>query len=114
MPKSAHKPVVERIRKIALSLPETVEVEQFGSPFFKFRKKPFAVFAEEGSAQLSVKVEKASQPIFLEDPRFFKTAYVGKHGWVTLRIAAKPDWEEIEELIRGSYAFVKNTKKKQS
>lgn len=114
MPKSVTNRVLERIRKIALSLPETVEVEQFGLPFFKFRKKPFAVYGKEDTGQLSIKVEKASQPIFLEDPRFFKTPYIGNHGWVTLRLAPKPDWEEIEELIRGSYAFVKNTKKKQN
>lgn len=112
-PKSAKNPVLDRIRRLALAMPEAEEVIQFGQPFFKVRKKPFAVYSDEAGHQLSIKVEKASQPIFLEDPRFHKTPYIGNHGWVTLQLDPTPDWEEVEGLITGSYDFVRNAKKKQ-
>jgi predicted DNA-binding protein (MmcQ/YjbR family) len=95
-----------RIRKIGLSLPHTEERIQFGHPFFKVNGKPFAIFSDDTGLQLSFKVEKESQPIFLQDPRFTRTPYIGQHGWVSLTLPDHPDWEEIEELIRGSYEFV--------
>ena len=56
-----------RIRNFCLQFPDSKEVIQFGHPFFKWRDKPFAV---SGENDISIKVEKESQPLFLEDPRF--------------------------------------------
>ena len=42
---------------------------------------------------------KPDQPLFLKDPRFFRTPYVGQHGWVSLRINAAPlHWPEVRGL----------------
>jgi len=104
--------LVHRIRAFCLSFPDSSEVIQFGHPFYKWRKKPFAVYSDDHGDQLSIKVEKQSQPIFLADPRFTKTPYIGNHGWVTLTLQATIDWEEVEELIRGSYRFVASPPRK--
>jgi len=104
--------LLERIRQISLSFPDTSEVIQFGHPFFKWLNKPFAIYSGDDGDRLSIKVEKESQPVFLADPRFSKTPYLGHHGWVSLALSNKPDWEEIEELIRGSYEFVSTPKQK--
>ena len=57
-----------------------------------------------------MKVEKELQGIFLDDPRFFRTPYIGKHGWVTLKVYAAPlNWTEIKALVRGSYRLVAAT-----
>ncbi|WP_051670015.1 MmcQ/YjbR family DNA-binding protein [Bryobacter aggregatus] len=101
-----------RIRSYCLSFPEAIEVEQFGHPFFKWRGKPFTILSGTQSEQLSIKVEKELQPIFLEDPRFTKTAYVGQHGWVTLQLTGHLDWEEVESLIEGSFRLVSSKKQK--
>jgi hypothetical protein len=38
------------------------------------------------------------------DPEtFFRPPYVGHKGWVGMRLDAKPDWKEVETLIRRSY-----------
>ena len=100
-----------RIRRFCLSFPEAAVVIQFGHPFFKWRTKPFAILSGETEDQLSIKVEKEVQPIFLADPRFTKTRYVGQHGWITMHLNSKLDWEEIEGLIGCSYQLV--TSKKQ-
>jgi predicted DNA-binding protein (MmcQ/YjbR family) len=47
------------------------------------------------------------QGLFLDDSRFFRTPYVGKHGWVTLKVyAARLNWTEVRDLVRGSYRLV--------
>ena len=110
MSKSTH--FQQRIRDFCLALPEAMVVIQFGHPFYKWRAKPFAIYSDEVGEKLSIKLEKQVQPIFLEDPRFKKTQYVGRHGWVTLTLDTKVEMEEVEELIRGSYEFVSGKSKK--
>jgi predicted DNA-binding protein (MmcQ/YjbR family) len=46
------------------------------------------------------------QPVFLEDDRFYRTPYVGQHGWVSLRANTKLNWVEIRGLVEGSYQLV--------
>ena len=101
-----------RIRDFCLALPEATVVVQFGHPFYKWKDKPFAIYSDEDGEKLSIKLEKQVQPIFLEDPRFEKTQYVGRHGWVTLTLDTKVEMEEVAELIRGSYEFVSGKQQK--
>jgi len=97
-----------RLRKICSQFPDATETVSFGHPTFQVRGKTFAVFEQyKGELGLALKVEKELQQIFLKDPRFYMTPYIGKHGWVTLRMDAKPlDWKEVGEMIRGSYRLV--------
>ncbi len=98
---------IHRLRKICLALPDAVETENFGHPFFRIRKKPFCMYHGMPDARaIAVKVAKTEQEIFLKDPRFYKTPHVGQHGWVSLRTTGKLDWEEIEELVRASHHLV--------
>jgi hypothetical protein len=99
---------LERFRKIALALPEVVETESFGHPWFRAggpKGKVIAVFGPEaGHWSVCFKVGKANMALFLADPRFVKTPYVGNHGWVSLLLDPKqPNWEEVAELLRTSY-----------
>lgn len=102
------KRYLEKFRKIALALPEMVETESFGHPWFRAggaNGKAVSIFGfEDGHWTLTFKASKTDQGIFLEDPRFFKTPYVGQHGWVSLKLDnAKPNWEEVAELLKMSY-----------
>jgi predicted DNA-binding protein (MmcQ/YjbR family) len=39
--------------------------------------------------------------------RFYLPAYLASRGWVALRIdVGKVDWEEVKELLFGSYALI--------
>src|SRR5277367_3953439 len=100
--------ILKRLRTICLRLPTATEGITFGHPTFRVEKKIFAVFEEyKGELGICVKVGKLLQGVFLDDPRFFRTPYIGKHGWVTLRVYAAPlNWSEIRELVKGSYQLV--------
>jgi predicted DNA-binding protein (MmcQ/YjbR family) len=100
--------MLARLREVCLTIPSTTETMTFGHPTFQVNGKTFCVFEEyKGELGICVKVEMELQGVFLEDPRFFRTPYIGKHGWVTLKIyAARLNWTEIRALVRGSYRLV--------
>ncbi len=106
--------ILQRLRKICQRLPGSSETVTFGHPTFQVKGKTFAVLeVYKGELGIAVKVEKELQGIFLNDPRFFRTPYVGKHGWVTLRVyAARLNWEEVAEMLKGSYLLVEPGKRK--
>jgi predicted DNA-binding protein (MmcQ/YjbR family) len=108
--------ILKKLRSVCLKLRDAEETVSFGHPTFRVRGgKIFAVLEEyKGELGICVNVGKLLQGIFLDDPRFFRTPYIGKHGWVTLRVyAARLNWAEIRELVKGSYrlAAPKSVKK---
>ena len=100
--------ILERLRKICLPMADVDETTTFCHPTFRVKGKIFLVLEEyKGKLGICVKVEKELQGIFLDDSRFFLTPYIGKHGWVTLKVyAARLNWTEVRELVRGSYRLV--------
>lgn len=106
--KSPDSSVLEKLKTVCLSLPETTETITFGHPTFQVKMKTFCVLETyNGELSICVKVGKDMQPVFLKDSRFYRTPYVGQHGWVSLRVrAAKLDWKEIRELVEGSYRLI--------
>lgn len=110
--------ILQRLRKVCLVLEGAEETGTFGHPTFRVNGKTFCVF-EEYKCELGicVQVEQELQGLFLEDPRYFRTPYIGKHGWVTLRVfAARLNWSEVKQLVKGSYLLVcpKAARKRQS
>jgi len=112
----SERAILGKLRKICLALPETKETNTWGHPNFRVGEKIFAVFEEyKGELGICVKVGKLIQGVFLDDPRFFRTPYVGKYGWVTLRVHSAPlNWTEIRELVKGSYLLIAPGEEKKS
>ena len=99
--------IANRLRKICLALDETDETETFGHPTFRVAGKAFCVFEEyKGKPAIAVKVGLPLQGAFLIDERFYRTPYVGQHGWVSLKTDGRLDWREVEELVKGSYRLM--------
>ena len=103
--------ILERLRKICIGLPGVAEGTTFGHPTFRVNGRMFCVLEEyKGELGICVKVEKELQGIFLNDSRFSRTPYIGKHGWVTLKAyAARLNWTEVKDLVRGSHRLVATT-----
>jgi predicted DNA-binding protein (MmcQ/YjbR family) len=100
--------ITNRLRKICLALPEAVEKEAWGDPTFRVKGKIFAM-EKRGDGRVSVwfKAPPGSQQVLIgADPdTFFRPPYVGHKGWVGMRLDQKPNWKEVEALIKGSYAL---------
>jgi len=104
--------ILERVRGICLSLDDTAERVSWGHPTFTVGGRTFAVFEEyKDEWCMCFRVEKAHQPLFLKDPRFFITPYIGKQGWLSLRVHASPlTWKEVRELLVESHRLVASAK----
>ena len=97
---------LDRMRAIALALPEATEEVTWGTSInFRVRRKIFAFPGEGGS--LTVKADREELPALLEDDRFAPAPYLARGGWVVLDLtAAAVDWDEIAELIHTSYCLI--------
>jgi len=100
------KAILTRLRKICLALPEAEERETWEHVNFRVRAKIFAMVTEhDGRPAVVFKAPPGSQAILIgADPaRFYRPPYVGPKGWVGIWLDAKPDWKEVETLLKRSY-----------
>jgi hypothetical protein len=107
---------VERLRRIALALPDVTERNSHGEVCF------FAGLAKSAKQFVSVDDHHhgadrlafwcaappgAQDELIGADPeQFFRPPYVGHRGWVGVRIDLDPDWAEIAEIVRDGYRQV--------
>ena len=61
---------------------------------------------------LGVRVDPDLQAMLVaDDPRFSIAKYVGKYGGVDMTLGPKPDWNEVEHFIVGSYRIIASKKR---
>jgi predicted DNA-binding protein (MmcQ/YjbR family) len=98
-----------RLRELCLALPETTEVSKWGHPNFLVGKKTFAVYEKyKGEWAICFKTEPALQlELVTADPRFYVTPYIGKQGWVSMKVEAGVKWPELKRFLRHSYELVR-------
>jgi predicted DNA-binding protein (MmcQ/YjbR family) len=103
-----------RLRKLCLALPESHEVEAWGEPTFRVRKKLFAMYASaathhgNGRPAVWCKAGAENQRLMVRasPDRFFVPPYVGPSGWVGVWLDGRVNWTELADLLRDSYALV--------
>jgi predicted DNA-binding protein (MmcQ/YjbR family) len=95
----------ERIRAVALSLPEVYEDEPWGHPVFKVAEnRMFAGMSIDGDVvHLTVKLTAEEREIAQLLPYVRKAKYVGRYGWVTADIADDEALDAGLEWLRESY-----------
>jgi hypothetical protein len=109
--------LVERLRRLCMSLPEATEKLSHGEPtWFAGKGKVFATLDDHhhGAAHVAVWLPQplgAQEAFMASDPeRFFRPPYVGPSGWVGVVLDRKPDWRLVERLVRDAYLHVATTK----
>jgi predicted DNA-binding protein (MmcQ/YjbR family) len=102
-----------RLTKICLALPEVTRRYNGQHAGFSVRKKTFAWFLNDhhgdGMVAVTCKVLPGDNKALSEaqPQRFYLPAYVASKGWVALRLdAGEIDWDEVSELVRGSYQLI--------
>lgn len=104
---------LERVREICLALPEVTERPSHGTPTFFVRgKKSFVWYWDDlhGDGMLSLWCAAppgAQEEMLREDPkRFFRPPYVGKNGWLGVRVDGRPNWAEVRAVIEEAYRTI--------
>jgi predicted DNA-binding protein (MmcQ/YjbR family) len=97
--------MLENLRKICLALPEAVEhIDGFGHNTFKINGKSFVISGErENGFGISFKSDRETQELLLQKEYFFKTPYIGQHGWVSIQNPQDENWDELNDLIQEAY-----------
>ena len=100
---------LERIRAIAMALPEATEEVTWGTDInFRVRKKIFCFPGSGGG--LTLKADKGELAALLDDDRFSPAPYLARGGWVRMDLQtvapSMVDWSEVTELIHTSYVLI--------
>jgi len=109
----AEDPRLARVTEIALSFPETARQLYGSHAQFLVRKKTFAYFLNNHHGDGIVGITGKALPgdnkalVEAQPKKFYLPAYIASRGWVALRLdVGKIDWEEVRELLLGSYLLV--------
>ncbi len=101
----AGRRLLKALRKTCAPLPEvTEEIDGFGHTTFRVRKKSFVIAGiGEGGSALSIKSDPTNQALLVDRGPWYRTPYIGQHGWVSVDDPLAQDWPEIAELIVDGY-----------
>ena len=104
--------ILTKLDKICTSLPEATRVDQGDHASFLVLKKVFVYFLNNHHGDGIVGIACKALPgdnqrlIASDSRRFYMPAYVGPRGWVGFRLdSPKVDWDEVAELVLGSYVL---------
>jgi hypothetical protein len=106
--------VLEKIREICLSFPETTERLSHGTPSFFVRGKSTFLnawlnghHADEFPHLWCAAPPGAQEQLVEQRPeRFFRPPYVGHRGWIGVRLDAGVDWDELDGICEDAYRTV--------
>jgi predicted DNA-binding protein (MmcQ/YjbR family) len=93
------------IRTLALSLPSTYEDSPWGFPVFKVGgNKLFAMMTHHDSeCELTVKLTDEERDVAMQLSYVRRASYVGRYGWVTVRVRDEESLQAGLEWLCESY-----------
>jgi predicted DNA-binding protein (MmcQ/YjbR family) len=110
-----------RLRSLCLALPEVVEVIE-GSPAlenhardarkFRVRSRTVVWYLDNHHGDRLEAVWCKAAPGFAElfvasdDHRFFIPPYLGRHGWIGVRLEMSVNWAVVDDIVADSYRLV--------
>src|SRR3954466_7728102 len=102
---------IERVRRLCMSIPGTIEKISHGEPTFFTPKRVFAMFANnhhgDGHVAAWLPVGAGVQDTLITDAPdiFFRPPYVGAAGWIGVELS-KVDDHWLGSLIREAFQLI--------
>lgn len=94
----------EDVRRIALSLPETVEKEAWSMPTFRVAGKMFVTVPDdETSFAVRCPRHERTELIAAEPEKFWVPPHEAGSAWVRVRLAALEDLGELRDILVDSW-----------
>jgi hypothetical protein len=92
------------VRRISLALPEAEEILTWGTDVtFRVGGKMFAVGADEADGvTIKATIEAQEDLLALDSGTFSKAAYVGRYGWVNVRLAGIEE-PHLRQLLENAW-----------
>lgn len=98
--------VLQRVRKLCLSMPESSEASSWGHPNFRAGKRTFATFEWiKERPSIAFRLNPTDVDLLLRRQGFFVTPY-GQGRWVSIWADAALNWGLVERLLEQSYRIV--------
>ena len=97
----------EDVRRIALSLPETVEKEAWSMPTFRVAGKMYLTLPDdETSFAVRCPMHERGELIAAEPEKFWVPPHEAGSNWVRARLAALDDADELYDILVDSWKQV--------
>jgi hypothetical protein len=102
---------LERVRRICMELPETMEKLSHGEPTFFVRKKVFVMCSNnhhnDGHIGVLLPAEIGVQAALIKasPEKFYRPAYVGVRGWIGIELDRVDD-EELALHVREAWRLI--------
>jgi len=98
--------VLQRVRALCLSFPETSERLSWGHPNFPAGKRTFATFERvRGRPSIAFRLDYDDVARLIRRKHFFTTPY-GRGQWISIGADVPLDWHFIGDLLQRSYRLV--------
>ena len=98
--------VLEHLRKLCLSLPETNEADSWGHPNFRAGKRTFVTFEwMDRRPSIAFRLSAADMAPLVRREQFFVTPY-GRGHWVSIWADCRLSWKTVGVLVQRSYRLV--------
>ena len=98
--------VLQQVRRLCLSLPESSEVGSWGHPNFRAGKRTFVTFEWiKGRPSIAFRLSPTDVDFLLHRKGFFVTPY-GRDQWVSMWADGSLNWRSVERLLEQSYRMV--------
>lgn len=97
-------PDAEDVRRIALSLPDTMEKTAWSMPTFRVAGKMFATLPEdETSMAVRCPKEERDELVLAEPEKFWIAGHEAQSAWVRARLAALDGEGELRDILADSW-----------